>query len=258
MVETIPQRLNRGEQVLAIGVGRVLHHNLLQIIGLQGGFHAVWFDMEHCGLSIGELEVGTIVARSFGMDSFVRLAPTDYAGVTRCFEAGASGVMAAQISSAQQAEEFVNWAKFGPQGERGLNANGRDGKFGTVPLVEFCENSNRSTFVAIQIETAQAVEECESIAAIHGVDILFVGPADLSQSLGVTGDFFHQRCIDAIDRVSAACRQHDKHFGAVTVNPKHAELLVEKDCKLLSLTSDVRIINLGLQSVKETYAKYFP
>jgi 4-hydroxy-2-oxoheptanedioate aldolase len=257
MFDTIRDRLARDELVLAAGVGRLLHHNFIQMIGLHGGFHALWFDLEHVGFSIQELEVATITASSQGMDSFTRLAPTDYASVTRCYEAGSSGVMAAQIFSAAQAEEFVRWAKFAPRGHRGLNAGGWDGKYNMTPLADFCERANREHFVAIQIETAQAVEECDAIAAIDGVDLLFIGPADLSQNLGVTGDFWNQKCLDAIDRVAEGCKSHGKHWGAVTVSPEHADMLVEKGCKLISPTNDVRIVNVGVQAVKKSFAKYF-
>jgi len=165
--------------------------------------------------------------------------------------------MAAQIFSAEQAEQFVRWAKFFPRGARGLNTSGWDGQYAALPPAEFCEKANRETFVAIQIETVQSVEECDEIAAIDGVDLLFVGPSDLSQSFGVTGDFFHPKCIDAIDRVAAACKKHGKHWGAVTVSPEHAEMMVEKGCKLVSPTSDTRLIIVGLQAVKSRFAKYF-
>lgn len=257
MIETIKTRLARGELVRACGMGRLLHHNLIQILGMQGGFHAIWLDLEHVGLSVPQIELATIAARSQGLDSFVRLAPTDYASVTRCLEAGASGVMAAQIFSAGQAEEFVQWAKFAPRGRRGLNTAGYDARYTAIPPAQFCEQANRENFVAIQIETARAVEECEQIAAIDGVDILFVGPADLSQSLGVTGDFWNRKCLEAIDRVAAACRNHGKHWGAVCVSPEHADMLVEKGCRILSPTADVRLLITGIDAVKKAYAKYF-
>jgi len=256
-VDTIKQRLSRNEMVRVIGVGRVMHHAFLQMIGMQGGFHAIWFDQEHCGFSISDLEVATLAARSQGLDSFVRVAPTDYAIVTRSIETGASGIMAAQVFTADQAEEIVRWAKFAPRGSRGLNSGGFDGGYGAASLAEHCERSNRDTFVAIQIETAQSVEECDDIAAIDGVDLLFIGPADLSQSLGVTGDFFNPKCVDAIDRVAAACKKHGKHWGAVTVSPEHADMMIEKGCKMISPTSDSKLINTGIQAVKQQYAKLF-
>lgn len=256
-MDSIKARLARNEIVMALGVGRVMHRNLLQMVGIQGGFHALWFDHEHTGFTIEELEVGTLVARSQGLDNFVRIAPTDYAVVTRSLEAGGGGVMAAQIFTAEQAEQFVRWAKFYPRGNRGLNTGGWDAQFAKIPAAEFCEKANRESFVAIQIETAQSVEECEKIAAIDGVDLLFVGPADLSQSLGVTGEFFHPKCIAAIDRVAAACKKHGKHWGAVTISPEHADMVVEKGCRMVSPASDVKIVNAGIQAVKSQYVKFF-
>jgi len=257
MPETIKERLAKDEIVMAIGVGRILHHNILLQIGQAGGFHAVWFDQEHTGLTVSQLEVGCIAARAAGLDSFVRVAPTDYAIVTQSIEAGSSGVMAAQVYSAEQAEEIVKWAKFAPRGYRGLNATCYAGGFGTMPIADYCEQSNKDTFVAIQIETEQSVEECDAIAAIDGVDLLFVGPSDLSQNLGVTGDFFNEKCIDAIDKVSAACAKHNIHWGAVTPSPEHAAMVVEKGCKMISPSSDAKLVNVGLQAVKSTFSQYF-
>jgi 2-dehydro-3-deoxyglucarate aldolase/4-hydroxy-2-oxoheptanedioate aldolase len=256
-VERIKERLGRGETVMVSGVGRAMHYNLLQILGMQGGFAGVWFDHEHVGFSMPDLEVAAMAARGVGLDSFTRIAPTDYALVTKVIEAGTGGVMAAQIFSAEQAEQFVRWAKFAPRGSRGLNVGGYDGRFATVPPAKFCEQSNRDTFVAIQIETRESVECCEQIAAIDGVDLLFIGPSDLSQALGVTGEFFHEKCLSAIDRVAAACRDNGKPWGAVCVSPEHGGLLHEKGCRLLSPTSDVKLINTGIAATKAAYAKFF-
>jgi len=253
----IKEKLARNEVVRMIGVGRLMHHNFLQILGIQGGFDGVWFDHEHVGFGMEQLEVASLATRGVGLENFVRIAPTDYALVTRCIEAGGGGIMAAQVFSAGQAEQIVRWSKFAPRGQRGLNTGGVDGRFATIPPKEFCEKSNRDTFVAIQIETCQSVDEVDDIAAIDGVDLLFVGPSDLSQSLGVTGDFFHPDCLAAIDRVAAACRKHGKSWGAVTVSPQHAEMMYEKGCRMISPTSDSKVINSGIAAVKSQYATLF-
>jgi 2-dehydro-3-deoxyglucarate aldolase/4-hydroxy-2-oxoheptanedioate aldolase len=217
-------------------------------------FDGFWIDVEHGGLTVHDMEAAVSAGMAYGLEAFVRVAPTDYATVTRCFESGATGVMAAQIVSAEHAEEFVQWAKFAPRGRRGLNPLGRDGRFGTVPLAEFAAKANEETFVGIQIETAQAVDEIEAIAAVDGVDMLFVGPSDLSQALGCTGDFSNERCVAAIDRVAAACREHGKHWGAVTPTPAYAAMLADKGCTMISLTNDVKLVTAGMASVQESFA----
>lgn len=257
MVETIKQRLARGKTVMLCGMGRLLHYNMVQILGIQGGFDAVWFDLEHVGNTFESVEINAMAARSQGMDSFVRLAPTDYAIFTRCLEAGAGGVMAAQVRSAEEAEQIVRWTKFYPRGCRGLNTMGWDAQYSTIPAAEFCEKANRENFLAIQIETAEAVEDCDAIAAIDGVDLLFVGPADLSQNLGVTGDFWNEKCIKAIDRVAEACRKHGKTWGVVPASPEHADMCQSKGCRMFSPAADVRLLNAGIGAVKKSYPKFF-
>ncbi len=257
MPDTLRARVNRGDRLLTLAVSRVFHHNLIQMLGFHGGFDAFWVDFEHAGLDTRDIELASIAGRSVGIDCFVRIPPTDYALVTRCLESGAAGVMAAQINSAAQAEEFLQWAKFAPRGRRGLNVGGYDGRFGLLPPAELCERANRDSFVAIQIETQQALEECAAIAAIDGVDLLFVGPSDLSQCLGVVGDFLHPKCLKAIDRVSAACRKHGKHWGAVTPTPEHAAMCIEKGCTMFSPTNDVRLFNAGVKAVKQSFAGLF-
>ena len=257
MSEPMKTRLQRGERLVVFAVGRMFHHNIIHYLGLQGGFDGFWIDVEHGGLTTHDIEIAATTGMAHGLDCFVRVPPTDYATVTRCFESGATGVMAAQITSADHAEEFVRWAKFAPRGRRGLNPMGFDGGYGSVPLREFAERANRETFVAIQIETAQAVDEVDAIAAVDGVDLLFVGPSDLSQALGVIGDFTGEASMAAVDDVAAACRAHGKQWGAVTPSPGYATTLAEKGCSLISLTNDVKLVSSGLAKVREEFSDFW-
>lgn len=253
MARTLKERIKAGERLNVFAVGRMFHPNIVHYVGMRGGFDGLWIDAEHAGLTVPDIEHASTAGMVYGLESFVRVAPTDYAIITRCFESGAAGVMAAQVTGAEQAEEIVTWAKFHPRGRRGLNPLGHDGKFGSVPLAEFTEGANRDNFVAIQIETASAVQEVSDIAAVDGVDLLFVGPSDLSQALGVTGDFTHERCIEAIDAVAAACRDHGKHWGAVTPTPEYAAMLIEKGCTLVSAVNDVKMVASGLDTIREAF-----
>lgn len=257
MPDSLKQRIVRGDRLIIYGVGRLFHHNLILIAGNQGGFDGFWLDLEHGSLTIRDVEVAAIAGRSVGLECFVRIPPTDYALVTRCLESGVAGVMAAQIHSVEQAEQFVQWAKYVPRGQRGLNTSGYDGQFGLLPAAELCRRANEQTFVAIQIETRGAVECCDEIAAIDGVDLLFVGPADLSQVYGVPGQFLHADCLAAIDRVSAACRRYGKHWGAVTPTAEHAAMAIENGCTLISPTNDARLINAGVQATKTAFKELF-
>jgi 2-dehydro-3-deoxyglucarate aldolase/4-hydroxy-2-oxoheptanedioate aldolase len=253
--DSFKQRLIAKERLNVFAVGRMFNPNVIHYLGATDGFDGMWIDVEHTGFSTREIESAVSAAAAHGLESFARIPPTDYATVTQCLESGVAGVMAAQIGSAAQAEEFVTWAKFHPRGSRGLNPLGRDGGFGAMPLAEFTARANEENFVAIQIETVGAVAEVDEIAAIDGVDLLFVGPSDLSQALGVTGDLTHPRCLDAIDSVARACETNGKPWGAVTPNPEYARHLIDRGCTLISAVNDVKLVTNGMETMRRTFAE---
>src|SRR5438445_4296660 len=161
----LKESLRQGKLTRVFGAGQLCHPKVIEIVGQHGGYDAVWLDQEHGGLTITQIEESARAARGVGLDSFVRLCATDYATVMRPLEAGAGGVMAAQVRSARETADVVRWAKFHPLGLRGVNGTGFDGRYGTMSQVDYMRQANAETFIAIQIEHADAVEEVEKIAA---------------------------------------------------------------------------------------------
>jgi len=252
----LKELLAQNKLVRVFGLGQLCYPKLVEILGFQGGFDAVWLDQEHAGISIAQIEEAARAARGVGLDSFVRLAPTDYATVMRPMEAGAGGVMAAQVRSARQAEEVVRWAKFYPEGLRGVNGGGVDGRYGTMPPAEYFKKANAETFVAIQIEHIDAVEDVEKIAALKGVDVLFIGPADLGQSMGLF-DWDHPKLWQAFERVAKAAKAHGIHWAILPRNRAYAERCVNLGCKMLSLGLDVWTMQRGIEWFKNEFAPFF-
>ncbi len=237
--------------------GRLLHPVTIQMFGIAGGYDGFWMDAEHAGISTEQITMGALAGRACGLGSFVRMPMTNYAAVTQALESGTDGVMAAQVNSVEEAERFVSWAKFAPRGVRGLNTQGADANFTHKSISELAHDANRDHFVAIQIETLGAVEDAAEIAAIDGVDLLFVGPSDLSQALGVLGQPDHASVWTAIDRVAAACRQHGKAWGIVPASPAYADRCAEKGCRMITYGSDVAALRLGIQTLKTNFATGF-
>ena len=243
--------------VHVFGMGQLCSTKLIEIVGIAGGYDAIWLDQEHSGLSIREIELATLACRACGLDSFVRVAPTDYATVMQPMEAGAGGVMAAQVRTAEEAEQFVRWAKFYPRGYRGLTGAGIDGRYSLMPQDEYVRQANQRTFIAIQIETREAVENVAAIAAVRDVDLLFVGPSDLAQSLGLPGQLDHPRCYETIERISDACRTAGKPWGIIARNSDYASRWVERGCRFLVLGADVLLAQRGIAAIKQGFAKFF-
>ncbi len=249
--------LARGELVRIFAVVRIPSPIVIDLFGLAGGFHGFWIDQEHGGLNYEQIMVLSIAARANGMDCFVRMAPTDYSLVTQNLEAGAGGVMAARIENAAHAEQFVQWAKFAPRGLRGMNSSGRDANFTHKSQVQFAQEANRDHLTAIQIETLGALNQVDQIAAIDGVDLLFVGPSDLSQALGILGQMDHPRLWEGYDAVAAACKKHGKNWGSVAPTTQFAQRVYDKGCRMINLGGDVTCLRAGIEAAMSANAGLF-
>ena len=138
-----------------------------------------------------------------------------------------------------------------------MNGGNRDGRFGLTPLAEYAAKANAETFVGIQIETAGAIASVAEIAAIPDVDLLFVGPADISQVLGVPGDFENPRCLDAIERIARTCAEAGKPWGIVPRGPEYAERMRRWGCQMFVLGIDIHVFHAGIRAAKDRYAALF-
>ena len=253
MPRTIKQRLTDGELVRIIGLGPVPSPKIIEIAAQVGWLHGVWIDQEHSAVSHERLEVMTLACRAAGLDSFARVAPTDYAAIMRPMEAGAGGVMAAQVRSVSEVEQVVQWAKYPPTGVRGLHMGNYEAAYGTADIAQHVKRSNRDRFLAIQIETTEALASVEQIAQVPGLDCLFVGPADLASNLGVTGQPLHPKCIEALERVSRAAQSASIPWSIVALSPEHATKCRELGCQMFSLLSELQMMHRGLQTTQQMY-----
>jgi len=252
------QELLATDRVLRVfSVSRIVHPVVFDVLGMAGGFDGFWLDQEHGGMTVPQVQLASASARANRLGMIIRMAPTGYSQVTQNLEAGADGVMAARLGSAAEAEEFVTWCKFAPRGDRGLNSSGFDARYTFKPLAEFTRDANLETFVAVQIETLGALDEVDQIAAIDGVDMLFLGPADMSQALGCTGEVNHEKVWEAVQAVSAACRRHGKSWGTVPAGPEYAARCVENGCRMLTVANETLALRRGVEALREWYAEFF-
>jgi 2-dehydro-3-deoxyglucarate aldolase/4-hydroxy-2-oxoheptanedioate aldolase len=116
------------------------------------------------------------------------------------------------------------------------------------------ESANRDRWLAVQIETAEAVEIIDKIAAVTGVDHLFVGPADLSVTLGVAGEYMHPKCVAALERIAAATKKAGKSWGILSKDPEHVRKCRELGCQLFSIFGDIECFRAGLRALEERFA----
>jgi 2-keto-3-deoxy-L-rhamnonate aldolase RhmA len=192
---------------LALGthVGGIPDPQVVEIIGLSG-FDAAFIDMEHTTLDLHDVQACVMAAERVGITPIVRTPGFDPAFILRLLDMGVQGIQVPHVSDPETARAAVSAVRYPPDGERGMAAGGRAAQYGKIPLLEHMASSNREIILACMIEDMEAVERIDEIAAVPGIDLLAVGPSDLSRSLGVSGQPDHPRLVAAIDRVRAAVK----------------------------------------------------
>jgi 2-keto-3-deoxy-L-rhamnonate aldolase RhmA len=198
-------RLRAGERGVGTMVAELRQPAVMQLLA-NAGFDFVIVDGEHG--PFGPETVADLVraAVACGVTPIVRVPGCDYTPIAQALDAGAQGVMVPRIMGVEDAAEAVAIATYPPEGRRG-SAMGRGHTLWRGAEVSAAMAAmNASRIVMIQIETLGALEASEQIAALPGVDVLFVGPNDLSIALGVPGQLGHPLVVEAIERVAAACR----------------------------------------------------
>lgn len=182
---------------------------VVELAGLAGA-SAVWLCNEHVPNDWLNLEHQVRAAKLYDMDTIIRVAKGSYSDYVKPFEMDASGIMVPHVGSADEAREIVKMCRFGPLGRRPIDGGNMDGLFCQVSTAAYCEQSNREKFIILQIESPEALENVEEIAAVSGFDILLFGPGDFSHLIGRPGDVNHPDVVAARKRVAAAAVKHGK------------------------------------------------
>ncbi|MEX0794993.1 MAG: aldolase/citrate lyase family protein [Pirellulaceae bacterium] len=240
--------------------GVCLHLNAPELFEMTSlmGFDAIWMDMEHHFSSLDKASQMMRAARVGGTDIVARPAKGEFMRMSRMLEAGATGIMYPRCSSAEEAAEVVKWAKFAPVGQRGFDGSGPDVPYMMTPMTKYLTEANERTFVIIQIEEPEALAHADAIAAVPGVDMLMLGPADFSILSGIPGQFDHPKILEAVKTVADAAKSAGKRWAATCGSLGQAKQYVEMGASLIFMGCDIVYVMQGLQQLKTDLATEFP
>jgi len=247
------QKLRGGDFVRAGSISRVTDPWLVEVVG-KLGFDVIWLDMEHRPFGYDIVSPISLACRATGIDLMVRILKTGYSSPMRVLESGANGIMVPHCRSVEEARQWVEWTRFPPLGRRGFDGAGADADYFLADPLEHLKHANHEVFLALQIEDVEAVECVEQIAAVEGVDLLFVGPADLSLSLGVPLQFQHPKMQAAIDRVASAAARAGKWWGIPTGTLQAAQSALDRGARLVTCGGDHLFLVQGFQNVFREFA----
>lgn len=210
---------------------------VIEIAGLSG-VDAVWLCTEHVPNDWLGLESQIRAARVHNIDTLVRVGRGSYSDYIRPFEADATGIIVPHVATEQEARQIVEWVRFHPVGKRALDGGNTDGQFCLVPLADYITHSNSERVVILQIESPEALENVEAIAAVAGYDGILFGPGDFSHRIGKAGDLDAPEVVAARKRVAAACRKHGKFAMTAGLIAPLPELVAE-GYRVIGIGADV-------------------
>lgn len=202
MIENRVKRiLRQGGMAVGTYAGNFPGSAMVEIIG-HAGFDAVFIDLEHCPFGLEDVQVKVLAAERVGITPIVRTPGFDPGLILRLLDIGVQGI---QIPGVPSAEAAVRAVLYAPLGDRSLASNVRASDYGVMRTMEYVEQANREVLLAVMVEDLKALEEVEVMASTPGVDLVTVGPSDLAQAMGVSGQVDHPKLAAAIERVRAAC-----------------------------------------------------
>lgn len=212
----------------------------------EAGFDWLFLDGEHAPLDSARLQ-GILQAVGNRCPCLIRVPAIDEVWVKQALDIGADGVIVPRIRSADEARRVVHWCRYPPEGARSVGV-GRAQGYG-ARLDDYLARANDEIAVVIQIEHADAIEALEDIAAVKGVDALFVGPYDLSASLGVTGKITDPRVTGAIERVGEACRRYRLSAGIFGIDADAVKPWRERGFTLIAVGIDTVFLGGAAEAV---------
>lgn len=213
----------------------------------RAGLDWVVVDLEHGYTTESELLAHLAAIEVSGAVALVRPPSGERLRIGRALDLGAAGIVVPRLDTAQQVREAVTFLRYPPTGERGVALLTRGARLGTVNHAGVAA-LNDDIVGIVQIESPSAVAEAEEIAATDGVDVLFVGPADLSHSLGVPGQFADRGYQDALERVVAACRANGKAPGILLYDHASFGPHLEMGFTFVGIGADISFVNDGVKA----------
>jgi 2-dehydro-3-deoxyglucarate aldolase/4-hydroxy-2-oxoheptanedioate aldolase len=243
----VKQALSEGKVQLGTGFGQFRSQDVVRILA-AAGFHWAFIDTEHGGFDLETVQDVCRIAPLVGLTPIVRVAELSYSLVARALDCGAQGIIFPRVESPECLAEAISWTKFPPVGIRGYGLTAIQVDFTSAGFNEIIQHVNQHTMVIFQIETRTALDRREELLSVPGIDAVMVGPADLSISLGVPGEFQHPTLVAAMEQIRDSCVSHGIAPGTQTRSIAVAKFWKERGFRFLGCSNETAML---LERAKE-------
>lgn len=216
-------------------------------LSAEAGAEFAVFDMEHTGWSLETIKMLAATSRAAELVPIVRVPVSDYHFIAHALDVGAMGLVLPLVGTAQQARAAVDCALYPPRGRRGCAFAIAHDDFKGGDVNAKMQHTNDNVFIVAQIETTEGLANVDEIAAVEGIDALWIGQFDLTTSLGIPGKFDHPKFLDATKKVLEACRRHGKAATLAVMDPDQLAAAPAEGFRLLVYVGDLWIYQQALR-----------
>jgi len=225
---------------------------VVEIMGIAG-FDYVIIDCEHGPLNILAAEDMVRAAHLAGISAVIRVGENNAGMISRALDIGADAVQVPQICSKKDAEDLLQAAKYFPAGERGVCRYVRAAKYSAVEKNEYFKKANQESMVIIHIEGQEGINNLDEIISVDGIDIVFIGPYDLSQSLGLPGQVNHPLVEEKMRAVVEKARKNGKYVGTFVDDVETGNKWIKLGVQYISYSVDVGIIYNACKDITQKF-----
>src|SRR3954464_1985929 len=230
-----------------IGLWSSLSSNYSVEVIAGSGFDWLLLDTEHSPNDLENLLTQLQAAAPYPTHTVVRVPWNDMVTIKRVLDIGAQSILIPYVSTAEEARAAVSYTRYPPQGARGVAGATRATRFGRIK--DYAKRAHEELCVLVQVENEQAVGNIEAIAAVEGIDGIFIGPADLHASLGYMGEIANPKIMPLIDEAIRRIRKCGKAPGILTPNEEHAKRQLSLGAQFVAVGNDVGLLARGAEAL---------
>ncbi len=253
----ILEKLRAGDPAMVVNVNLGPSPLAIELVG-RCGVDGVWIDMEHRPFTQSDVAAMISGARLGDTDAIVRVRKGEgYTSFFRPLEDGAAGVMVPHVATREEAEWTARNAKYPPLGRRGFENVMPDSDVSFSDSIEYLAHANRETFVALQIEDVEALDHLDEILAVDGIDVVFIGPGDLTLSMGVPLQRESNEFKDAVKRIAAAAAANGKWWGLPCRGVEATKPFYDMGARFFNVGSDFFMLKQSVLSLREEMDKTY-
>lgn len=234
-------KLKKGEICIGTMLRDVRSPQVIQLLAASG-WDFVLVDLEHGQFSMETVADFASVARYEEITLIIRVSDKEYHLMARPLDNGAEGLLCPRVASRRQAEGIIQATKYAPIGDRGVTVVGINTAYRPVEMSEYLQFSNDSTLIVVQIESVETLNHLDEIFSVPGIDATMIGPADLSQTMGIPGQVNHPRMRDAYQQVIDACKKHGVAAGVHLQDPDLLKEWMLRGMRFVAYKTDFRLL----------------